>query len=303
MGIINANNTLSFKSSEALFARIKKRLSKIDAEGLIDDGDFHKHVAYIYSQLGEAIFKECQAVVHVKDFKAKLPPNFHRLFAAYKCTPYIKEFKSINEQKPLIFYSDVEIGCETSDNRCCISCAGDSRTKIVVRNYVVGEPSQCEYRNPILLRVSPNVREHCTEDCLSLIPSAMDEITFDDDGNILTNFSDDCIYLQYFGTPLDENGLPMIPKEETVEKAIEYYIYTQIFEELLWNSSIPNIGPMLQDARNQFEMKHYPQALYWSKLPSFNAMVNSVRRMRGKNKFYYFLGDKTVTYNERFRKC
>lgn len=304
MGIINANNTLSFKSSESLFARIKKRLTSIDSQGLIDDGDFHKHIAYFYSLLGESLFKECQAVVHVKNYKAKLPPNFHKLYAAYKCTPYYNEPKTINEQRPLIFYSDIEIGCEKSDTRCCITCAGDTRNKIVVRNYVVGEPSTCyTYRNPVLLNVSPNVRDRCSEDCLSIIPSAMNEITFDGEGNILTNFDNDSIYLQYFGTPLDDNGLPMIPTEEIVEKAIEYYIYTQLFEELLWNSSVANIGQMLQDVRNQYNTQYFPQALYWAKLPSFNAMVNATRRMRSKNKFYYFNVDKTISYNENRRKC
>lgn len=299
MGVINANNTLTFKSSEPMFNRIKKRLTSIDTLGLIDSDDFHKHVVYMLQKFGEALFKECQAVLPVCNYKTKLPPNFSRMFAAYKCHPHFKETKSINEQKPLIFYSDVEIGCETSDTKCCIGCAGDSKTKIVVRTFVNGEPTSGDryYRRPILLKISPNVREHCTDDCLNLMHSGLDEISIVD-GEILCNFDDDCIYLQYFGTPLDANGLPMIPANEIIEKAIEYYIYTQLFEELLWNSSIPNMAQILQDARNQFENKYMPDAMYWAKLPSFQAMVNSVRRFRGKNKFYYFLGDKTTSYTD-----
>src|SRR5688572_32813394 len=118
MGIINAENTLQCKSSEQLFARVKKKLSSFDALGLIDDGDFYDYVICVVKELGLAVLKECEAVIHVKDRKVRLPNNFYMFHAAFKCTPDFDSVPSINEQKPLIYYTDTEVSQECP-NKCC----------------------------------------------------------------------------------------------------------------------------------------------------------------------------------------
>lgn len=295
MGKINPENILSFKSSQQMFDRISKRLQSFDSMQLLDTGDFHVHVAYVLEQLGQAVYKECEAMLEVKDYKTKLPDNLKVFHAAYKCHPEFRHgSKGINEQKPWIYMMDTEITKECG-NKCKFEHKHEAgQTKIVIRTFVNDEGSSCSYDNPILLRLSPNVRTICTEDCPSLFEACPDEITIDDDRMIRTKFTDDSIYLQYYGLPIDDNGLPMIPENRDVEKAIEYYIYTQLFEEFYWNSTVPNIGTSLQDARVQYDF-YIKQARYWAKLPSFQKMVDSVRRMRGKNKFYYSMFDRTIS--------
>lgn len=294
MGVINAENTLQFKSSEQLFARIKKRLSSFDSLGLIDDGDFYEYVTDVLRELGLAVLKECEAVVHVKDSQARLPNNFFMFHAAFKCTPDFSMTKSINEQKPLIYYTDTEVSQECP-NKCCIECTGREigKTKIVIRTFINGDEWIGRYTNPIQLKLSPNVKALCTEDCLSLFSSNLDEITIDDQKIIRTRFDCGSIYLQYYGLPFDENELPMIPDQIEIEKAIEYYIYSQVFEDMMWNSTVANVVTLLQDARNQFNF-HMGQARYWSRLPSFNRMIESVRRARSRKKFFYSPWDRTI---------
>src|SRR5690606_8327169 len=106
-------------------------------------------------------------------------------------------------------------------------------------------------------------------------------------------FDNGYIYMQYWGLPIDEKGLPMIPVNESVERAIEYYIYAQLFEEFYWNSTVQNIGNMLQDVRNQYDF-YMPQARYWAKLPSFKKMINSIRKVRSRNKFFNYFSDRTI---------
>ena len=293
MGIINSANLLGFKSSQQLFDRIKKRLSSFDAMGLIDDGDFHKHVKYILEQLGKAVYKECEAVLPLKDFKTRLPKNFAYLYAAYRCSFSWHGTKTINEQRPWIYYTDTEI--TENPNECCINCCdeGPDKTKIVIRTYVNGDSETCTSKtSPILLSLSSNVRDMCTEDCLSLYCPGNDEITITD-GYIYSMFTDDSIYMQYYGLPMDENGLPMIPENENVEKAIEYYIYTQLFEEFYWNSTVPNMREMKTDASMSYDF-HMGMARYWAKLPSFQSGIQSIRRQRSNKKFYNFIFDRTV---------
>jgi len=294
MGVINPENNLKFKSSDALFARIKKRLNSFDAQGLIDEGDFHKHVMYILEQLGQAVFVEGEAVLHVKDFKARLPHNFKYLHAAYRCTFRSNGPKTINEQKPYFYYHDTEITRDCPKS-CTFQCHQEfGRTKIVIRTFVNGEDSfdggTCNKFQ--ILKLSPNVKERCTEHCVNLLHAGKDEITLKDN-HVLTMFPCDTIYMQYFGIPIDEEtGLPMIPENEYIEKAIEYYIYTQLFEEFYWNTTVPGIANMLQDARVQYDF-HIGMARYWAKLPTFAKMVNAIRRQRSNRKFYYFAFDKT----------
>lgn len=300
MGVINAENTLKFKSSKPLFDRIKKRLSSFDAMGLIDDGDFHKHVKYVLGQLGLAVYKECEAILYVKDKKVKLPNNFDTYHAAFKCNHNFSDTKSINEQKPLIYYTDTEVTQECPNN-CCIECVGETlgKTKIVIRTFVNGDETVGTFSNPVLLSLSPNVKVRCSDDCLNLFSTKRDEITIDDDGIIHTRFDEGHIYLQYYGLPFDENELPMIPDQEDIEKAIEYYIYSQLFEEFYWNSTVPGVGAFMQDALQKYELKYLPQARYWARLPSFQRMIESIRRQRSRRKFFYFQGDRTIAFPRR----
>jgi hypothetical protein len=294
MGVINAENTLQFKSSQQMFDRIKKRLSSFDAEDLIDDGDFHKHVVYILEELGASVHRECEAVLSICDSKSKMPDNFKEFYAAWRASSKGGWTKSINEQKPLIYYQDTEITRECP-SPCKFECGKDDygKMKIVIRTFVNGEDNHYYLDNFCGLTLSPH-RTICNNGTGQTISRAYEnEIYIDDKGFMHTGMKDGYVYMQYWGTPIDENGLPMIPKNESVERAIEYYIYTQLFEEFYWNSTVQNIGNMLQDARNQYDF-YMAQARYWAKLPSFKKMVNAIRRMRGQNKFFNYISDRTV---------
>lgn len=296
MGAINAENMLKFKSSDSLFDRIKKRLNSFDSQGLIDDGDFSKHVVYVLEEIGQAVYRECDAVLPVKDFKTRLPGNFKNFYAAYRCTfNWHNGPKSINEQKPLFYYYDTEITRDCPQT-CNIQCKQEyGKTKVVIRTFVNGEPAEATCNRPILLTLSPNVKDMCAEDCMSQYGTNQGEINVID-GFVHTNFDVDSLYLQYYGLPIDDYGLPMIPDNENVEKAIEYYIYSQLFEEWYWNSTVPDIARMLGDARTQFNF-YIGQARYWGRLPSFAKQIQSIRRQRGNKKFYYSDNDRTIARN------
>lgn len=292
MGVINAENMLKFKSSQQMFDRIKKRLSSYDSEDLIDDGDFHKHVVYILEELGQAVYKECEALVKISNYKGKMPVNMKVFHAAMKCRMKGGRVKSINEQKPLIYYQDTEISQECPPNNCGIKCHEDmGKTKIVIRTFVNGEDEECSMDAVCGLRLAPGSML-CTEDGQKMFRQYPDEIVIDDDGYVHTAFQEDYIYIQYYGTPIDANGLPMIPVNETIEKAIEYYILTQLFEDFYFNSTVPNVGQFLQYAKGEYNF-YMPQARYWAKLPTFQKMVNSIRKARSRNKFFEYMTDKT----------
>lgn len=297
MGVIDATNTLQFKSSRSMFDRIGKKLSSYNQSGLMDKGDFHKMVAYELEQLGIAAYKECEAVIEIQGRKGTMPPNFKILHAAYKCTPEhtTGSVASINEQRPWIYYTQVEATPECP-NQCCIKCVGEpGRTRIVVRTFVNGDtPNDCSFSNPCLLRLSANCRDICTDDSLNLFCTSPDEITISD-GHIFTASNLSSVYMQYYGLPIDGDGLPMIPDDETYEKAIEYHIMSEVFETM-FISGVPNILPIMQEVQQNSGF-YSQKAKIKSVFPSFGKMVEAIRRQRGRRKFYYFAGDKTIINN------
>lgn len=299
MGVINPENMLSFQSSQPLFDAVKKRLSSFDNLGLIDDGDFYDHVYFVIEELGIAAYKECQAVIPICNGEGKLPKNFRVYHATFKCHGDHGHPPSINEQKPLIYYMDTEVSQECP-NKCCIDCVGDTigKTKIVIRTFVNGEDNERHLHrdsNPMIL--SPNVRVRCSDSGhhhhRDILSSHSNEITITDDKKILVNFKHGEVYMQYYGLPFDENELPMVPDQSNIQEAIKYRIYSQLFEEFLWNTTVPGIGVALQDARGQYEFQ-LAQSRYWAKLPSFQKLVQSIRRERSRNKFWYALSDRTM---------
>lgn len=298
MGVINPENTLTFRPTTELFARIQSRLSSYDSQNMIDVGDFYDHVAYILNQLGAGVYRECEALVSVHNFRAKLPCNFKLWYAAYKChhgqdgqgAPDINEQNNFGQ--PFMFVQNVDL-TSICPADCATNCnITQEKTRIVVRNFVNGNNvNERHFNNPLPLMLSPNVKDHCAPHCMKVNSAGWNEVTISD-GDIRTKFNNDCIYMQYYGLPIDANYLPMIPDEESIEKAIEYYIYKMLFEEWYLNNSVPDIVQKLQWASAEYD-KYFAQARYWVRLPSFQKMVQMVRIQRGNNKFYQFNIDKT----------
>lgn len=298
MGKINAENLLQFRSSAELFNRIKKKLSSFDSQNMIDEGDFYGYVVYVLEALGVAVYRECEAVIHVEHHKAKMPCNFKYWYAGYKVHREFGNVPSINEQRPFIFYQDNEISqiCPASSGNCKIGCDdpnGKSITKVVVRTYVNGDEFMDHYAHGQELFLSPNVREKCDPNARKVNRTHLNEVTIDDEGYLHTVFEKDSVYLQYYGLPFDKDFLPMIPDQSSIEKAIEFYIYTQLFEEWYLNSSVPNIAQQLKYVKDEYNHMHWPQALYYVKLPGFQRTIQSIKLMRSKGKWAEWNFDRT----------
>jgi len=296
MGVIN-EQTLQFKSTKELFSRINTFLESFAANSLIDTGDFWEYIIYMYDQIGVGIWKECEALVEVKNHTAKLPCNFRTWYAAYKChRDYVGEgAPSINEQMPWIWYQQAELSTVCA-NEFGIEKTGPQgetvKNKLVIRTFVNGDPFFNEFHGMEPLYLGPNVKDYCDPHCMKVVPAGWNEVTIDHDRRMRFRFEKDHVYMQYYGIPFDEDYLPMIPDESSIEKAIEFYIYTQLFEKWYLNSTVPNIAEKLAYVKKEF-FYHFGQARYYAKLPSFKRMCQSVRTQKGNLKFYNPVQDRT----------
>jgi hypothetical protein len=285
MSVIDASNTTIFKDSSILFSKVKRFLSSYGAANLIDEGEFPTYVKEILKDLGIGVYKENDAILKVKNYKAKLPKNFEVLYAAYKCTPTFNVKDTIHPQSTVSVFNDVTWELLEGGDKCQIDCQrqpGNILEKITVRQYVQEKTITGNFTNPILLRLSPNVKKNkCAEDCENILASSPYEITLDD-GFIITNFNEDNIYLKFYEFPLDENGIPLIPGIDEVEKTIEWYIIYQLLLKWYINGEVADIQGRMQYAENQY-LAAYANAKYTLKLPSFASMINVLRRQRSTN--------------------
>lgn len=276
MGVINLANTTNFISPESLIARIKEDLRSYDDLGLIDQQKFYKDIKYILSQLGVGVAKETSAVLSVVNFKTKLPDNFKILHAAYKCSPVFSGKDKVYPQTGFVYYlerTDEKVlydNCEIQTTQ-----SGTIIDKITVRTYLKGQEQSVNFKNPVLLKLSANVKtSFCTENCLNHNVSSPNEITIDNN-YIWCNFTDDNIYMKYYGFAVDSNNLPLIPNIESIEKTIEYFLKFRIFENIWINDEHPDVEKRMLVMEKKYKESRV-DAEYEIKLPSFASLANMI---------------------------
>lgn len=288
MGIITGSNKNSFVSAEEIYSKVRRDLKSFVGANLIDEGEFPIYTAEVLSELGISTAKECEAVLEISDCKTKVPKGLQEIDAIYKCTP-LKSSKTIwRGQGTNIIKQDVTCEVLGITEGCNILCSSNERIiqKITTQVFINDSCESMDYINPVLLRLSPNVKSKCSTNCMNLISSAPFEISIDD-GWFKTNFDNDCIYIQYYGFPLDCDGRPMIPNIHQVKKAIEMYIKYQILLSFWYNSDVADIQNKWNKAERDY-LDAMSECRYILKLPSFSTLINQARINRSSSMLNFF---------------
>jgi hypothetical protein len=305
MGVITGGNDNSFKTADYIYGRVRRLLKSFDAANLIDEGEFPTYTKDVLKLLKAGAYMETQALVPVKNKRAKLPDNFEYLYVAYKCNPIdnVKATRKHIQPGGFAFVTEVESAIVESYNDCVIDCCEEQHkvvNRIQVQHYVLEQKSDYrEFGNVKPLQLSPNVKDsYCLDGHHNMLNNSAYEITIDN-GYIYTNFDDnDYIYLKYYSLPMDEEGNLLVPNEESTEQAIMWYIVYQILLSNWFNGSIPDIQNKWQKAEAEYE-KAFATAKYHNKLTSFADTINYMRTKRGTNKMVYFTG---ATGNTNFQR-
>lgn len=306
MGKITIHNN-SFIPARQIYSRILTEWKSFQPTNSIDEGLFTMYTMDVLRRLGNFCMREEEAILKVHNYKATLPEDFHQYYAAYKCHPRVGGQDILHQQNTFNAFSDVEIALFKRGPSCEIDCCSKNNEiiqTIRMRQYVGTGCLDYQFHNPILLRLTPYSPDlwrrgddeggHINgrfEDRFEECPGAPHQRRLLDigiNGNIVhTRFKHDCIYLQYYAYPLDEEGLPMIPKEEAIERAVEWYIKWQLTLNWWFDQTVPDIQSKWQKAEDMF-LKYFSEAEYICKLPSFEQMLNSTRNQRTYNKVSYF---------------
>jgi hypothetical protein len=291
MGFITSTSKNHFVSADEIYNKILRDLSSFSGTNVLDVAEFPYYTFELLGRLGISSLEESEAIVKINDhFVGDLPFDFCELYAAYKCTPSFGPHDNIYPQQIVKMWMDVDMSCYRKTKDCEINCCAENEQliqKIEMRTYLGGDGMTFNFINPILLRLSPNVRaDKCHSHCKNLLYSSPYEITLTDH-SIITNFKNDCVYMQYYAFPYDEYNNPMIPDIPEVKKAIEWWIKYNIFLNSVFNQNIPDVANKYKLAEEQYE-KWYAEAKYILKLPTFSTLVNFIRNKRSINKVSFF---------------
>lgn len=280
MGVLTGFNQNIFKPADLIYSKIKREFKGYVDANLIDENDFPQYIAETLNRLGVGALKEEEAILTVKNKKTTLPKDFKQLYAAYKCSCSSVDYGGRHFQHKSVIENDITCEVLGRTNNCKVHCECPDKIieRVTVKQYVNEGCIERQFKDFTLLKLSPNVKPVCSEDCLNLLQTCQDEISINN-GHIFTNFCDGDIYLKYYAFPMDENGMPLIPNIVQIEKACEAYIRYQLFQLFWLTGDVSDAAQKTSYLQAEYE-KAFAEATYYLKTPSFQQMINTIRTKR-----------------------
>lgn len=293
-----------FIPADILYSEVKRILKSYVAANLVDEGEFPVYAKHIIDMLKLGVYTENRAVVKIENNRGCLPSNYRSLYSAYKCTPSVevvnKGNKSHLQSSSTSFNIDITDSIIIDNCDCEVSCCSENSRvieSISIKN-CVQEGTNVSFSCFVPLRLSPNVYpSDCQDDCMNKFNTSALEISIRD--NILyANFTDDCVYIQYYGFPIDENGDLLILDSEPLKKAIVWYIVYQILLTFWFDSSVPDLQGKWQKAEMEYN-RWFAEAKYERKLPYFSEIINSARTKRSQELLAFMTAQYSNTNYQR----
>lgn len=312
--------------TDSLFAKIEDQLSSYTANGLLDSGRFYSEIKLIINKLGIAAYDMTEAVVTLENHRASLPCNFYLLDSAWLCDSNPPATTGAILQSNFIMYNQVTNELISQKNNCgtgnCNTTNDDIRDvisngliiqstpcnnnnenvleKVTVKEFIIPEGRTITWRNPVMLKLKNKKSvgtDICTKDCKNLFARSIDEISITQQGFnkfIHSTLEKPVIYLKYYAFPEDpETGLPLIPEDPIIQRAIEYHLMHYFFYMAWLDGTDVNIERKVQDLELKRD-KYLTEAINYSKIPSFNKAIQMARNTRKKFSSYELLNSKHI---------
>ena len=220
----------TFVSAQPLYGRIEEELKSYFDTGAIDNLLFSTWTDVALQRLGRVSYKVEHAVLDVCDFESRLPPDFKYVREARLTT----SIEPISRQIPGAYYKEVST-CLNGDyvpDSCCGNSCNPEIVSLVYKTTREEEytPLQLSY---LLKPGTVRSRQCCGPDSPNLIVGECDD-TFEIEGNrFRTNFRGGLVYLMYYVDATNSEGTELIPDNVNIQRYIESYIKSKIFEQLL----------------------------------------------------------------------
>lgn len=310
------NSEYQLVPTDELFAKIEAQLNSYSTNGLLDTNTFFSEIRWVINKLGIAAYEMVDAIATLENHKVALPCKFYLLDSAWLCDKHAPAITNPIIQSNFIMYTETtnetisqNISCQNTALLDNISngvvvqstpCNNNNEhvlDKVTVKEYIIPEGRSITWRNPVLLtlRNKKSLQNVCTKDCKNIFAKSPYEISINQEGSqkvLYSTLEKPVIYLKFYAYPEDPNtGLPLIPDEPIIQKAIEFHLMHYFFYMTWLDGNDADIYRKVQDLelkRNQY----LTEAINYSKFPSFNKSIEMARKSRKKWAAYELLGSK-----------
>lgn len=273
---------IEFIDSKTLVNKILEDLDSYNNAGFIDSGRMYKWINQEINYLNLPGYSPMKSIVRLEDSIWRKPNGFRNLWAMWKINPCGIVSEAEEFPKQVNAYSlYTEATCYDVDE-----CTGDIEEKgqhMMVRQYERGVETYMEFcsREPLSIKTAPDVP--CTFKDSFRYYSSMFQV-YEKKTHFEFNFKDEHIYVEYFGHLIDNKGLPLVPNEEVLERAIDSFLKFKFFE-YLWTNQLGDYLQRMQHYQLEYRLAH-DLAVDWLKTPTFLDTIEFMRKRKDRyNKF------------------
>lgn len=242
-----------FRTADALIAEIESSNYFKDNPHLIDKISIYRWLKNSLKKFGMNVMEKTEGVIHIKNYRGTVPSDFGRLALAVHCE---KNFcRGVGDKDQLLqsYMWSERVEKVYQQEKIYIGYQDDC--KDVVEEQTIVEKlyfnDDCElhfhYSNPSYVKLGRDVkRDACANDCINRsIKDSPYSINIKGE-TVYANFKDGVIYMEYYGLPADDNGVPVIPETQNgyLEEYLEYTIKRRILEDALMSKDAPNLITM-----------------------------------------------------------
>lgn len=241
---------VKYTSTDELISELRAKPFFKDNPNLIDEATIYRLVFFALRAFGTNVMTLKEEVVSIDDFRGDLPSDFGRLSLAVFCKTSgynILQGSKDHLMGSYIWTEKLERGECSIDNACDM----EKGKCIVERHYFNDGAGEVEiyYSNPQYVKIGRGVLNGgCTDNCVNRSvknsPYAIDIMGT----KIQANFRKGKIFLEYYGLPQDEDGVPIIPntKYGHLERYIEKHVFRQLLEDAMYSKDATNLQGMYQ---------------------------------------------------------
>lgn len=223
-----------FVSPDPIYATVKEELKSYFDTGVVDDLLFPKWTDDCLKSLGRSTYPLKPAILTLDDFTATLPEDFFAVREAWLClsatsqlaapsSVYFVEQETVNRMDPI------------DPVACSVQTCSDVPDQI---NVVLKKTQTliASFTRQYLLRPGNiSVMQNCSLDCRNYGSNSPDAFDIRD-GKFVTNFRTGHVYMVYYSTEFDCNGVQVVPDNFRIRDYIEKYITYKVWKVMADNT-------------------------------------------------------------------
>ena len=247
---------MEYINAQEIILSVKNWLRPYFQAGAVDESILIEEILPQLAEIGCKILPRKTVTVEVKNHKATLPPDFHKLILAVSCTTH-----ELIVQDPISMTSYEKYVCDIpackSETDYCSDCNGN-----LYQIYQRYNTHVYRHSNIQPLIVSKEASNYCDSDCLNPKANQFD-ITIKK-GVIHTQFCDGTVYIEY-KSKLEEDGMLVVPDDEYIKKFLRDWLIWTALTYIQYNSPDANVERRVAMARDNAYMSKENARTYWKR--------------------------------------